>query len=77
MADFCKQCSIDHFGKDFEELAGITDPELWQEGKAAVAICEGCGPIQVDPDGNCVSQDCECAGQAGHGLPWIKKESQG
>lgn len=58
MADFCKQCSIEMFDQDFEELAGITSHADWQEDKAAVVICEGCGPIQVDPEGNCVSKDC-------------------
>lgn len=58
MADFCKQCSVEIFGKDFKELAGITTPAHWADGKAVVVICEGCGPIQVDPDGNCISQDC-------------------
>lgn len=58
MADFCKQCSIDIFGADHKELAGITKPEDWSEGKAVVVICEGCGPIQVDPDGRCISEDC-------------------
>lgn len=73
MADFCKQCSIDHFGRDFGELAGITTPEGWQDGRAHIVICEGCGVIQVDPDGNCVSEDCLCAGQSGHGLPWVQQ----
>ena len=72
MADFCKQCSIDIFGEDFRELAGITTQEGWNDGKAAVVLCEGCGPIQVDPDGNCVSENCYCQGKAGHGLPWVK-----
>lgn len=58
MADFCKQCSEDKFGEDFKDLAYITAVDDWKEGKAAVVICEGCGPIQVDPDGNCISDDC-------------------
>ena len=58
MADFCKQCSIDIFGEDFGELANLTKPETWKEGKAAVVICEGCGPCQVAPDGTCLSVDC-------------------
>lgn len=53
MADFCKQCSIDHFGKDFGDLAGITPQEDWDAGKAMVVLCEGCGAIQVMPDGTC------------------------
>jgi len=73
VADFCKQCSIDLFGDDFKDLAGITDPDQWSKGKAATVICEGCGPIQIDPDGNCVSEDCMCQGQRGHGLPWVKQ----
>lgn len=70
MADFCKQCSLDHFGKDFRELAQITPIQDWEEGKAVTVICEGCGPIQVDPEGNCASDDCMCAGQEGHGVAW-------
>lgn len=70
MSDFCKQCSLDHFGEDFKELANITPVEAWNKGEACFAICEGCGPIQVDPDGNCVSSGCMCAGKEGHGLPW-------
>lgn len=70
MADFCKQCSIDHFGEDFKELAGLTFESEWDNGQAAVVICEGCGEIQVDPNGNCVSNDCLHKGKEGHGLPW-------
>lgn len=70
MADFCKQCSIDLFGRDYRELANITSPEDWARGLAVSTICEGCGVIQVDPDGNCVSKNCDRAGQKGHGLPW-------
>jgi len=58
MSDFCKQCSLRIFGEDYRELAGITKVEDWAEEKACVVLCEGCGPIQVDPEGNCVSKDC-------------------
>lgn len=58
MADFCKQCSTVMFGYDYGELAGITPVEDWNEGRACVVICEGCGVIQVDPQGRCVSEDC-------------------
>lgn len=74
MADFCRQCAIDLWGEDPRDLAGITTPEGWGRGLACSVICEGCGPIQVDPDGNCVSSDCLCEGEAGHGLPWVKGE---
>lgn len=74
MADFCKQCSIDLFGQDYGDLKGITKQNDWENGGACVVICEGCGFIQVDPEGNCVSQDCIEKGKPGHGLPWVKEE---
>lgn len=73
MADFCKQCSIINFGKDFEDMKGITIIEEWNEGKAKLVICEGCGGIQIDPEGNCVSKDCLEKDKPGHGMPWICK----
>jgi hypothetical protein len=68
MADFCKQCSIHMFGKDFKELAKITKPEAWADGRACAVICEGCGPVQVDPEGTCVSSDC--LKKHGEGVVW-------
>ena len=62
MADFCKSCSEEHFGQDFKELAGITTSDAFASARAAVVICEGCGPIQVDPEGRCVSLDCSLHG---------------
>jgi hypothetical protein len=50
------------FGGDF---AGITTDEGWRAGRAAAVLCEGCGPTQVDPAGNCVSPYCRHR----HGLP--------
>lgn len=59
MADFCRQCSMDHFfGNDTRDLAGITTKEDMEQGLYALVICEGCGFVQVDPDGNCISRDC-------------------
>ena len=58
MADFCAQCSIDTFGKDHGDLAGITTKEDEAKGLYAVVICEGCGHIQVDSKGRCISADC-------------------
>lgn len=52
-------------------MAGITDPESWMRGEAVPVLCEGCGPIQVDPAGNCVSPNCLHRGKPGHGLPWV------
>jgi hypothetical protein len=70
MADFCKSCSIEYFGKDLRDLAGITRKSAEQEGLAAIVICEGCGVIQVDHEGNCISTDCLKSGQPGHGMPY-------
>ena len=66
MADFCKQCSIAGFGEDYGDLAGLN---VDADGKAwpyTVVLCEGCGPIQVNPEGVCVSCDCL---EHGHGVP--------
>ena len=70
MASFCKACSIELFGKDLGDLAGITTTKNEASGLAAVVICEGCGVIQVDHEGNCISPDCLCKGQPGHGVPY-------
>lgn len=71
MADFCKACAEKVLGFDTKDMAGITDPASWAEGRAASVLCEGCGTIQVDPEGNCVTADCMRKGKEGHGLPWV------
>jgi hypothetical protein len=53
VADFCMQCSIDMFSKDFGDMKG-----LCKKGMLVVVLCEGCGAIQVDHTGKCVSVDC-------------------
>lgn len=61
MADFCKQCSIETFGKDFGDHADRANARRVADAAKEmypVVICEGCGPVQVDPDGACVSEDC-------------------
>lgn len=60
MADFCQQCSVAHFGKDYENFKGISKPEDTAKGLFADALCEGCGPTQVDHEGKCVVPDCPC-----------------
>lgn len=70
MAEFCRACSIQLHGKDFDDLAGITSTKNESNGVAAIVICEGCGIIQVDHEGNCISTDCLKMGQPGHGLPY-------
>lgn len=68
MAEFCKACFIELFGEDFCELAGITKEVDFEKGLACAVICEGCGIIQVDPEGNCLSKNCLKQGKEGHGL---------
>lgn len=56
MAEFCVQCAK-KFGFNEDDFEGLTSPEEWVKGRAAIVLCEECGPIQVDPDGRCVV-DC-------------------
>ena len=62
MADFCKQCSIDMFGEDMRDLAGVGDCELTQEelddGMGFNVLCEGCCNAFVDNDGKCRATNC-------------------
>lgn len=76
MADFCKACSEEHFDKDFGELAGITTGEAFADGRAAVVICEGCGPIQVDPEGRCISVDCRLHGESSEAKAFAETGSE-
>ena len=58
MADFCKQCSMDLFGEDYFELAGLSTKEDTAEKLYPIVLCEGCGPCQVDHTGQCISTGC-------------------
>ncbi len=68
MAEFCKACAIEFAEIDYGDLAHITSKKDEKEGKYVVVICEGCGVIQVDHKGNCVSKDCLKKGEEGHGV---------
>jgi len=59
MADFCKLCSLEHFNKDYKELAGLGrgKPPL-RPGYGYPTICEGCGFILVNDDGECIDGRC-------------------
>ena len=63
MADFCKACSEEIFGEDFQDMAGIAPPT-----HVAQVLCEGCGPIYVDEHGNCLTSICLKQGKDGHGV---------
>lgn len=60
MADFCKQCSIEHFGKDHGDLAHLFDRNEAAMNRQLVisVLCEGCGETQVDWHGVCVDPNC-------------------
>lgn len=57
MAEFCNQCASE-YGFPVGDYKGATHTANWQIGEAALVICEGCGFIQVNPSGDCVSLDC-------------------
>jgi hypothetical protein len=57
MADFCHECSIEIFGEDFGDLAGLVTEQQVVQGLRAEVLCEGCGPILVDHRGVCQG-DC-------------------
>jgi len=58
MTKFCRQCSIRLFGEDSRDFAGLSTKEDTGKGDFPVVLCEGCGLIQVDHIGKCVSIDC-------------------
>jgi hypothetical protein len=55
MADFCKQCSEHMFGPGTVDLDGISTPADTAKGLYASALCESCGPCQVDHTGRCIT----------------------
>lgn len=62
MADFCMQCSIEHFGEDCGDLANIGSRPLTEiekeKGMGWSVLCEGCGATIVDDSGRCISANC-------------------
>lgn len=65
MADFCRACSIEIFCEDFGDLKGLGNGKTLTPDCGWVAICEGCGYITVNDEGECQTHD--------HSKP-IKKE---
>ena len=52
MADFCAECSVETFGSDMKDMAGMTTPAHTQRGEFMAALCESCGTtILVDHEG--------------------------
>ncbi len=59
MAEFCKQCATELFGEECSgDFVGMTTKEDEEKGEAAVVLCGGCGAIQVNSQGECISKDC-------------------
>lgn len=54
MADFCKDCSIEIFGSDTKDHAGLSKEEDTKKGLFCTVICEDCGVTQVDHEGICI-----------------------
>ena len=64
MADYCKTCTIAHFGTDTRDLAELMPKEKYTDEVGALVLCECCGPIVVDYDGQRMSDfdpRCDCA----------------
>lgn len=61
MAEFCYQCTQDHFGdgnkNNFKDLTTTKDTK---EGLYLTALCEGCGITQVDHNGMCIHHEIDC-----------------
>jgi hypothetical protein len=58
MADFCLDCTIELFGKNYAEkndFRGIISKEVVDDGYLASVLCEGCGFIMVDNLGKRIS----------------------
>ena len=62
MSEFCKQCSTELFGKDFEDLAKLNNHPL-EKGTGIGVICEGCGFTVVNEEGECIADNCEKHGK--------------
>ena len=52
MAEYCAQCAKDHNMEN--GMAGLCKP-----GELVLEVCEGCGVIQVNHKGECMSRDCD------------------
>lgn len=70
MADFCRQCCIDHYGVDYRDLANLgasqNPPKVLDDNEGWAAMCEGCGFILVNEQGECIDCDLK-SGEYGHG----------
>lgn len=62
MADFCKQCSLNILGHDYGDLKNLGQGRKLEDGQGWLALCEGCGMIIVDDEGECIDYNCPVHG---------------
>ena len=55
MADFCRQCTRKLFGVDAHDYGNLKPLE---PGMGYPVLCEDCGPIYVNDQGECISHTC-------------------
>tara|TARA_Y100001963_G_scaffold118777_1_gene165541 strand:- start:132 stop:314 length:183 start_codon:yes stop_codon:yes gene_type:complete len=60
MADFCLDCTHEMFGDEFpSDFKGLLSQEEFEEGYLLPVLCEGCGYIWVDPQGQKIEEKNE------------------
>ena len=57
MADYCRQCWGDE--PYTGDLAGLSTEDDTRNNLYPIVLCEGCGDIQVDHTGKCISNCIE------------------
>lgn len=58
MADFCVECAKEMWGSKIpSDFVGMTKEEDTLNDRYITVLCEGCGMVQVDHEGRCVT-DC-------------------
>lgn len=75
MADFCKQCAIRIFGEDNGDMADLLTEDEAAQGLCVSVLCEGCGPIRVDREGNCLEFDCMRKGHSDSHRQWVTEKT--
>lgn len=72
MADFCKQCTAKFLGAGLgSDFAGDITEEEERNNICVSVLCEGCGPIRVDREGNCLELDCDEDGHSILHRQWV------
>lgn len=74
MAEFCEQCAATR--NEPSDFSGMTTEGEWSRGLARVVICEGCGPVFVDPKGRCAGSCLEGHSIAGEFLHKASDETR-